>query len=444
MQQQARLQRRRSSGQLYAVAVLLGNASTAVGFVSPASALASTHCKVAALANAQPPSLQRVRSLQALKAVSAPQTGGKQRRAKRRTERKAELPSDVTEQKQADFTAVAVALVAALALGDACAQLAHSQAPLVQAVGDKLAAAAVSSHFSVKESLLAGAGAGLTRAVSRLVTFPLDTVKTRLQVSRLSEEQLAKLPPGVQENVLNPSSSKGLFSGFGPFLLQAGPSNAAFFLTFDALNVLGAALAPGMDPNLTHLAASCLATVPSNLIRIPSEVIKQRLQVGQVSGNALDALRAILSTDGVAGLFVGGTSQLSREIPFNAIQFVAYDALKHAPVVAAAAAAGAAGGGGSGGGDAHLMVDALLGALAAGAASLGTQPMDTTKTRIMTRTVPGQHSGGGGGVIESAIAVAKAEGIASLYLGALPRLLLVSTGGAFYFLGQELVRALLP
>ncbi|KAG5180367.1 mitochondrial carrier domain-containing protein [Tribonema minus] len=370
------------------------------------------------------------------------QTGGKQRRAKRRAERKTELPPAVAEQKQAGFTAVAVALVAALALGDACVQLAHSQAPLVQAVGDKLAAAAASSHFSVKESLLAGAGAGLTRAVSRLVTFPLDTVKTRLQVSRLSEEQLARLPPGVQENVLNPSSSKGLFSGFGPFLLQAGPSNAAFFLTFDALNVLGAALAPGMDPNLTHLAASCLATVPSNLIRIPSEVIKQRLQVGQVSGNALDALRAILSTDGIAGLFVGGTSQLSREIPFNAIQFVAYDALKHALAVAAAAAAGAAGGGG--GGDAHLMVDALLGALAAGAASLGTQPMDTTKTRIMTRTVPGQHSGGGGGVIESAIAVAKAEGIASLYLGALPRLLLVSTGGAFYFLGQELVRALMP
>lgn len=49
-------------------------------------------------------------------------------------------------------------------------------------------------HFTPLRSLATGAGAGLTRAVSRTLTFPLDTLKTRSQLSKLGAQDRAALP----------------------------------------------------------------------------------------------------------------------------------------------------------------------------------------------------------------------------------------------------------
>ena len=91
--------------------------------------------------------------------------------------------------------------------------------------------ALTAAHFSPGSSLLAGAAAGLTRSVSRLITYPLDTVKTRRQISKLSEDRLDRMPPRLKALALKPEDREGLFSGIVPFLLQAAPSNALFFLT---------------------------------------------------------------------------------------------------------------------------------------------------------------------------------------------------------------------
>lgn len=49
-------------------------------------------------------------------------------------------------------------------------------------------------HFTPLKSAATGLGAGFTRAASRTLTFPLDTVKTRSQLSRLGAEDRARLP----------------------------------------------------------------------------------------------------------------------------------------------------------------------------------------------------------------------------------------------------------
>ncbi|CAN0224719.1 unnamed protein product, partial [Ascophyllum nodosum] len=49
-------------------------------------------------------------------------------------------------------------------------------------------------RFTPLKSVVTGLGAGFTRAMSRTLTFPLDTLKTRSQVSRLGAEDRAKLP----------------------------------------------------------------------------------------------------------------------------------------------------------------------------------------------------------------------------------------------------------
>ncbi|CAN0224782.1 unnamed protein product, partial [Ascophyllum nodosum] len=47
------------------------------------------------------------------------------------------------------------------------------------------------------------------------------------------------------------------------------------------------------------------------------------------------------------------------------------------------------------------------------------------------------------GFLRSAALVAETEGASSLFLGLLPRLVLVSTGGAFYFWGEEFASMLM-
>eukprot|EP00904_Undaria_pinnatifida_P008298 jgi/Undpi1/4599/HiC_scaffold_18.g07953.m1 len=260
----------------------------------------------------------------------------------------------------------------------------------VRGTGGALAAV----HFTPLKSFATGLGAGFTRAVSRTFTFPLDTLKTRSQVSRLGAEDRAALPLEMRTLLDRPATKSGVFRGFSAFLAQAGPANAVFFMCYDALNALGAAaLLPvdiagggsgsgvGILPTVLHLGASSLATVPTNLVRTPAEVVKQRLQVGQENGNALQALQSILRGEGVGGLFVGGREQLIREIPFNAIQFAVYECLKSSL------------------GSSEIWADAALGAASSALAAVATQPVDTVKTRVMTK----------------------------------------STGGAFYFWGQEFV-----
>ena len=80
--------------------------------------------------------------------------------------------------------------------------------------------------------------------------------------------------------------------GYNLAVTQAGPSNAVFFLVYDALNTFASAMpasagerggVSGLLPAaLFHLGASSLATVPSNLVKTPAEVVKQRLQVSQL------------------------------------------------------------------------------------------------------------------------------------------------------------------
>ena len=65
----------------------------------------------------------------------------------------------------------------------------------------------------------------------------------------------------------------------------------------------------------------------SSVVRVPTEVIKTRRQVGAMGGVGL---RSVVASSGVAGLFVGYGSFLLRDLPFDAIEFAGYESLKKA------------------------------------------------------------------------------------------------------------------
>ena len=51
---------------------------------------------------------------------------------------------------------------------------------------------------------------------------------------------------------------------------------------------------------------------------------------GEFQRGAVDAVRNIIKHEGVRGLFAGYSSFMIRDLPFDAIEFVAYEQLKKA------------------------------------------------------------------------------------------------------------------
>ena len=325
-----------------------------------------------------------------------------------------------------------------------------------------IASALVPLNFDVVQYAFSGAVAGGFRALSRGLTFPFDTMKTVKQVQRANKQS-----PLFQEFTV-----AELFKGVVPAVLSAVPANAVFFVIYNYLMAVASSEAvlnmlsiSGDDAFyssasfifLERLIFSSIATLPSNLIKTPAELLKQRAQVAPNSSMIELIKEAIQPPMGIRGLFLGNNAQLLRELPYNAIQMAVFDFLKDRFVGNAASR--------------DLMLttwgmdlptfSAGLGFIAAGVAAALTQPADTVKTRLMAgpeyskalnlastkqTTEPSDNDHDvsattkSPGIMEITRQILDEEGIEGLFVGVKYRVALVSFGGAIYFWTAELGR----
>uniref|UniRef100_A0A3Q2U272 Mitochondrial S-adenosylmethionine carrier protein n=1 Tax=Fundulus heteroclitus TaxID=8078 RepID=A0A3Q2U272_FUNHE len=161
-------------------------------------------------------------------------------------------------------------------------------------------------------SLVAGGCAGMS---VDLTLFPLDTIKTRLQ---------------SQQGFHKAGGFKGIYAGVPSAAVGSFPNAAAFFVTYEcAKSLLGASAAfaaPHAAP-VSHMLAASLGEIVACLIRVPTEVVKQRTQASP-SSSSYNMLRATLTEEGFRGLYRGYSSTVLREIPFSLVQFPLWEYLK--------------------------------------------------------------------------------------------------------------------
>lgn len=83
------------------------------------------------------------------------------------------------------------------------------------------------------------------------------------------------------------------------------------------------------DPTVHMLSASC-AEIVACLVRVPTEVMKQRYQANivQSKSSLWSNIREIYLKDGLAGFYRGYGSTILREIPFSLVQFPLYEWMK--------------------------------------------------------------------------------------------------------------------
>ncbi|KFW82450.1 S-adenosylmethionine mitochondrial carrier protein, partial [Manacus vitellinus] len=245
-----------------------------------------------------------------------------------------------------------------------------------------------------------------------LILFPLDTVKTRLQS-----------PQGFRKA----GGFRGIYAGVPSTAIGSFPNAAAFFITYENVkSVLPQGSSSYLSP-ATHMVAASLGEVVACLIRVPSEVVKQRAQVSP-SSSTLRILSQTLYHEGVQGLYRGYKSTVLREIPFSLVQFPLWESLKdlwswkQGHVV-------------------DSWQSAVCGAFAGGFAAVVTTPLDVAKTRIMLAKAGSRNATGN--VLTALGGIWRTQGLSGLFAGVVPRMAAISLGG-FIFLGTyEKTRQLL-
>ncbi|CAL2276565.1 unnamed protein product [Prunus armeniaca] len=158
------------------------------------------------------------------------------------------------------------------------------------------------------DGVIAGGAAGV---FVEAALYPIDTIKTRLQVAHAGGKIVLK----------------GLYSGLAGNLAGVLPASAIFVGVYEPTKQKLLKALPENLSALAHLTAGAIAGAASSVVRVPTEVVKQRMQTAQFS-SAPDAVRLILAKEGFKGLYAGYGSFLLRDLPFDAVQFCIYEQLQ--------------------------------------------------------------------------------------------------------------------
>lgn len=266
-----------------------------------------------------------------------------------------------------------------------------------------------------RDHLIAGA---VARGVSIFLLYPLDTLKTRYQLSAAAKAHLQPLTlPLLYKGVI------GSLCGQVPY----GMLSFGLYETFKA-NL--SRQYPAILPELISFVSAILGDMVGSFWLCPSETIKQQLQGGVHASFGL-AVSHIWSSKGAKGFYAGYFAQIARDIPFRAISLPTFEACKRFYLRMNTGNAG------------NNSVAALrplesmvIGGIAGSFTSALTTPLDVIKTRIMA-------SAGGAAdvslskVLSTATEIAGAEGMRGLFSGIGPRVLYVGPSVGIFFVVYE-------
>jgi solute carrier family 25 citrate transporter 1 len=300
-----------------------------------------------------------------------------------------------------------------------------------------------STTMTSLNQFIAGGASGL---LSRLVTHPMDTMKSRMQVG---------------SKTLN---INGAYKGFGAVAIGSPVASGMYFMGYETTKACLKSVRGGDDDDqqtlvLENVLTGIVAQALAGIAYTPVDVVKERMQVSSVlpthlktnNGvdyrNALDAVRTILKNEGVKnGLMRGYWAQNFVWWPWSACYFAAYE--KGLEMFRRTKSnAKEEGEEGEEGGEYYRYVSphAASAFTAATCATILTHPLDLCKTRVQTMT-SSSSSSSSNSVAEKLTMrrvftdVVRKEGFFALYRGVWARILSVAPGSAISFYAYESIR----
>ncbi|KAF0695186.1 Aste57867_13993 [Aphanomyces stellatus] len=256
---------------------------------------------------------------------------------------------------------------------------------------------------------------------------PLDTVKTRLQLSGTKQGAVA-----IGQKIVAEEGVAALYKGLTPFVMHLVIKYALRFSTNEFFRGLLSDNEGKVTPFRGFVAGAGAGITEAVFIVTPFEVVKTRLQQQKGQTNLkykgpIHAAQTILAEEGAAALWKGVIPTMTRQGLNQCFLFGSYDILKKSMW-------------GLDRNDKISSTQALFTGMVAG--MLGpvfNTPVDVAKTRLMAQSNKVGEAAKYNGMVHCIQTVAKEEGFGALYRGLIPRMARVAPGQGITFAVMEFV-----
>ncbi|KAK7468453.1 hypothetical protein VKT23_002965 [Stygiomarasmius scandens] len=270
---------------------------------------------------------------------------------------------------------------------------------------------------------VANFAAGAIAGVSEILTFyPLDVVKTRMQLSTEKSQGLF----GSFKTIIREEGFGRLYRGLVPPLLLEAPKRAVKFAANDfwGKTYLGLSGEAKMNQQLSVLTG-CSAGATESFVVVPFELVKIRLQdKNSTYAGPMDVVKQIVKKEGVLGLYAGMESTFWRHLWWNGGYFGCIFQVR-SMLPKAETQQGV------------LFNNFISGSVGGFVGTLVNTPFDVVKSRIQSVTkVPGVKPKYNW-TYPALVTIFREEGPGALYKGFVPKVLRLAPGGGVLLLVVE-------
>ncbi|XP_072213166.1 mitoferrin-1 [Excalfactoria chinensis] len=225
------------------------------------------------------------------------------------------------------------------------------------------------SGASLGTHMLAGAVAGI---MEHSVMYPVDSVKTRMQSLQPDPKaQYRSVYEALKKMILTEGFWRPL-RGINVTMLGAGPAHAMYFACYEKMKKsLSDTIQHGGNSHLANGIAGSMATLLHDAVMNPAEVVKQRMQMFNSPYKSVwQCVRTVQKTEGFGAFYRSYTTQLTMNIPFQAIHFITYEFMQERVNPHR---------------EYHPLSHVCSGAVAGAVAAAATTPLDVCKTLLNTQ-----------------------------------------------------------
>ncbi|XP_021724419.1 mitoferrin-like [Chenopodium quinoa] len=262
--------------------------------------------------------------------------------------------------------------------------------------------------------MVAGSIAG---CAEHMAMFPVDTIKTRMQALGSCPIKTVGVRTALR-SILQSDGTAGLYRGIAAMGLGAGPAHAVYFSMYEFCKKKFSGGNP--DNHVAHAASGVCATVMSDAVLTPMDMVKQRLQLSGGNGGAYrgvwDCVKLVFKKEGFGAFYASYRTTVIMNAPFTAVHFATYEAAKKGLKEVSPHHT-------EDDDDEGLIVHATAGAAAGALAAVITTPLDVVKTQLQCQGVCGCDRFTSGSIRDVIKTIVKKDGYRGLMRGWSPRMM---------------------